>query len=1010
MAEQRSISRWIVRAHARGLRLNAEKADMDPERWQRVARMYESALEREPAARGAFLAEASGGDDELRREVESLLAHDSTPVLIDRPMLEAAATILGDTLAVGRQFGPYRIDRFLGAGGMGQVYRGTDTRLDRTVAIKVLPPTLATAARSRARFDREARAIAGLTHPHICTLHDVGHQDGVDFLVMEYLEGETLAARLEQGPLPLNQALRYSIEIADALAAAHRHGIIHRDLKPSNIILTKCGGAKLLDFGLAKPTPSLIAGGASLMPTTPPGLTAQGTILGTFQYMAPEQLEGKEADARTDIFAFGAVVYEMVTGKKAFESKSQASLIGAIMHAEPPSIATLQPLTPSALDRIVKICLAKDPDDRWESARDLSRELEWVGHEPTVTAPMARRSVVRNRFLVGVAVVVLAALTGYAAWTLKPAPSRSEPVTRFNVTLPEDVRFPEGPGRHVAISPDGSRIVLVANGQLYLRNMADDEFHPIAGTDQDPRLPFFSPDGGWVAFWTSSGGGTLKRIAVTGGAAVAICETRNPFGASWGPDNQILIGQGPNGIQRVSAEGGHPETIISVNAGELASSPQILPDGEHVLFTSGDEGRDADITRQRNWDQAKIVVQSLKSGDRKVLIDGGYDARYSPTGHIVYALASILWARPLDLSRLQVIGEPASVAEAVSTQGLGRYSTGAAEFSFSGSGAMTYVPVAARETIPTRSLALIDLIGKVTPLDLPAGRYHSPRFSLPDGKRVALYTTDGVIWIHDISGLKPIRRLTLEGGNLLPMWTRDGRVVFRSTVGAQEGLFWQRADGSALAERLTEPGAPSYFPYSVSPDGKTLVLGGERAALGQAIVTLSMNGDPTPKTVFQGAKGDAVFSPTLSPDGRWLAFEWRHENNSNIYVDPFPPTGVHHPVTTDGGQNPMWSRDGRRLFFVREAGRPARMARATFYSVELLGTGASFENGKPSELFSVDGLFIQGSGPGNIVDLAPDGKQFVTLLLPPQADGESGQGQVNVVLNWFADLQRVQVK
>ena len=269
---------------------------------------------------------------------------------------------------------------------MGQVYRATDTRLNRTVAIKVLPPTLATDAHSRARFDREAKAIAGLSHPHICTLHDVGHQEDVDFLVMEYLEGETLAARLEKGPLPLDQALNCSIEIADALATAHRHGIIHRDLKPSNVILTKGGGAKLLDFGLAKPAASFITGGGSVMPTTPPGLTAQGTILGTFQYMAPEQLEGKEADARTDIFAFGAVVYEMLTGKKAFEGKSQASLIGAIMHAEPPAIATVQPLTPPALDRIVKTCLAKDPDDRWQTARDLSRELQWVGHEPTATA------------------------------------------------------------------------------------------------------------------------------------------------------------------------------------------------------------------------------------------------------------------------------------------------------------------------------------------------------------------------------------------------------------------------------------------------------------------------------------------------------------------------------------------------------------------------------------------------------------------------------------------------
>jgi serine/threonine protein kinase/Tol biopolymer transport system component len=989
---------------------------MDSERWQRVARLYESALEREPSERDSFLAEATAGDDELRREVESLLAHDSAPVLIDRPMLEAAAAILGDgeaALAGGQQFGPYRIDRFLGAGGMGQVYRATDTRLNRTVAIKVLPPTLTTDAQSRARFDREAKAIASLTHPHICTLHDVGHQDDVDFLVMEYLEGETLAARLERGPLPLDHALKCSIEIADALTTAHRHGIIHRDLKPSNIILTK-GGAKLLDFGLAKPAASLITGGASLSPTTPPGLTAQGTILGTFQYMAPEQLEGKEADARTDIFAFGAVVYEMLTGKKAFAGKSQASLIGAIMHAEPPAIATAQPLTPPALDRIVKTCLAKDPDDRWQTARDLSRELQWVGHEPTATVFAPRRWTVRSALLASAAGVVIAALTGYAAWTLKPAPSPAEGVTRFSFTLPEDVRLSRTNRHVIALSPDGSRIVLVANRQLYLRNMADEELHSISGTGGDVGSPFFSPDGRWVAFWASAAGGiagTLKKIPVTGGAPLVICETAFPFGVSWGADNQILIGGGPNGIQRVSAEGGSPEIIIKVNPGQLATNPQMLPDGDNVLFTLGEQGSEVDFTRQRNWDQAQIVVQSLKSGGRKVLINGGSDARYAPTGHIVYAFASRLWARPFDLGKLQVTGEPASTIEGVSTQGSGRFTSGAAQFSFSGTGAMAYVPGTARGSFPTRSLALIDSNGKVKRLDLPAGPYHSPRFSLPDGKQIVLYTSDGAIWIHDLSGVKSIRSLTLEGGNLLPMWTPNRRVVFRSVVEGQAGLFWQRADGRAVAERLTKAGARSYFPYSVSPDGKFLVVVSERTEVAPEILMFSLNGDASAKTIFQGAKGDVVFSPTLSPDGRWLAYEWRHENRNNIYVDPFPPTGVHNPVTTDGGSNPMWSRDGRRLFYLRGPGPNLEGGTTTFYSVEIFGTGASFENGKPDAMFTVDGLFFAGSGPGNIVDLSPDGKQFVTLLLPPRPDSGPESAQVSVILDFFSYLkQRVSVK
>ena len=766
----------------------------------------------------------------------------------------------------------------------------------------------------------------------------------------------------------------------------------------------------MLDFGLAKPTMSVIAGGASFTPTKPHGLTAQGTILGTFQYMAPEQLEGKDADVRTDIFTFGAVVYEMLTGKKAFDGKSQASVIAAIMHADPPAITTVRPVTPPALDRIVQTCLAKDPDDRWQTARDLMRELQWVGHAPSATDSTRRPSAGRYTLLAGVAGVVMAALSGYAAWTLKPAPSPSAAVTRFSFTLPDDVRFTRGIGGHVAISPDGSRIVLAANDQLYLRNMADEEFHPISGTGQNPGSPFFSPDGQRVAFWTPSGGGTLKTIAVTGGAAAAIAETREPLGASWGEDNQILLGQGPNGIQRVSADGGSPETIISVNVGEIASSPQILPDAEHVLFTLAQQGLDADITRQRNWDLARTVVQSVKSGDRKVLINGGYDGRYSPTGHIVYAVGSTLWARPLDVSRLQVIGEPISIVEAVRTPGLGRYSTGVAEFSFASNGAMAYVPEARRPRIPTRSVALIDVRGTVTPLDLPAGPYHSPRFSLPDGKQIALYTTDGVIWIHDLSGRKAIRKLTPEGGNLLPTWTRDGRLVFWSTVAGQTGLFRQHADGSDLAERLTDSVAPAYFPYSVSADGKTLFLSSDRRAPSHAILTLSLNGgDTTPKPVFQGEKGDVVFSPSLSPDGRWLAYELRHENKNNIYVDPFPPRCPPSGYDRRRPQSDVvsgWPAD----FYVREA-RPKPEVRRSTPSRSSEQAEPS-NTAKPTRCFRSTGSLSQGSGPGNIVDtFARRQAVRVACYCRSRPMASPSRVQVNVVLNWFADLrQRVPVK
>ena len=793
---------------------------MDSERWQRVAHLYELALEREPGERSAFLAEASAGDDELRREVESLLAHDNAPVLVDRPLLEMAAGVLDDEpdLEPGIQLGPYRVDRLLGRGGMGQVYRAIDTRLNRTVALKVLPRDLANDAQFRVRFEREAHAVAALTHPHICTLHDVGQHEGVDFLVMEYLEGETLAARLERGPLPIDQALTCATEIADALTAAHRQGIVHRDLKPSNIILTK-GGAKLVDFGLAKPVAPLIGGAA---PTRAPSLTAHGTILGTFQYMAPEQVEGKDADARTDIFAFGAVVYEMLTGKKAFEGKSQASLIGAIMHAEPAAISASQPLTPPALDRLVKICLAKEPDDRWQSARDLQHELQWVGHQAAAVTALAdssglgaesSRPVWKRVVPFAATAAVVAFVTAAVVWSVRtPAPAA---ITRFSITLPEGKAFMNR-GRHaIAVSPDGSRIAYLTDFRLNLRNLADQEIHSFE-TSEESAEPFFSADGQWVAFF-SMRHSKLQKVAVTGGLPVDIGAMDRPFGASWGSDNRILVGQGPRGILRVSADGGEPEGIITVEPGELAHGPQMLPDADHVLFTLAD---DNGIDTQ--WDTAQIVVQSLKSGKRTILMRGGSDARYvSSTGHIVYAYGTALRAVPFDLNRLRVTGGPETVVEGV-RRALLAGATGSADFGFSDNGTLAYIT--GRVGNVGRSVTLFDLSGNTRVLDRLPGLARSPRFS-PDGQQIALRGGDGDIWIYDVSGARPKRRLTLDGKSNAPVWTRDGRIVFQSTREGDPSLFWQRADGGAPAERLTKP-EPNFadIPNSVSRDGKTLLF------------------------------------------------------------------------------------------------------------------------------------------------------------------------------------------
>ena len=560
-------------------------------------------------------------------------------------------------LAPGVRLGPYEIISALGAGGMGEVYKARDTRLDRTVAIKVLPEHVASDPELKQRFEREAKTISSLNHPHICTLYDVGREGDTDFLVMEHLEGETLAQRLTKGALPLDQALRTAIEIADALDKAHRQGITHRDLKPGNIMLTKAG-AKLLDFGLAKLRPGGEAGavGLSDAPTISSPLTGAGTILGTFQYMAPEQLEGQEADARTDIFAFGAVVYEMVTGKKAFEGKSQASLIGAIMNSEPAPISNLQPVSPPALDRIVKKCLAKEPDRRWHSAHDLHDELQWITEAGSqvgvatsaVEAPAVPRTAGRRAVPLALASLATAVVVGLVAWSLWPTNDVLRTVTRFDYDLPDGHLFRSQTMPVMAFSPDGRHFVYNTTGGLYLRTRGDLEAQLIPGTEDALASPFFSPDGESVGYWQ---GGELKRIAISGGAPVVICAARGFLGlkATWGPDGTIFFGQ-PEGIMRVSATGGAPELVIPAAEGERVHGAQLLPDGESVLFGV------TTATGPGSWEQAQIAVQSLRTGERTVVLEGGTDARYVPTGHLVYALGVGLFAVAFDADRLEVQG------------------------------------------------------------------------------------------------------------------------------------------------------------------------------------------------------------------------------------------------------------------------------------------------------------------------------------------------------------------
>src|ERR1700680_1848982 len=587
-------------------------------------------------------------------------------------------------LAPGTRLGPYEIAAPLGAGGMGEVYRARDTRLERTVAIKILSSHLSDDATLRQRFEREAKAISSLNHPHICVLHDVGHQGDTDFLVMEYLEGETLAARLEKGPRPLDQVLRYAIEIADALDRAHRQGVVHRDLKPGNIMLTK-SGAKLLDFGLAKATqPSAEDAtlAAAALRTTP--VTQQGTIVGTFQYMSPEQVEGAEVDARSDIFSFGVVLYEMLTGQRAFQGKSRLSVASAIVEKDPEPIAKLLPLTPPALERTIRRCLAKDPEDRWQTARDLELELTWIaeGGSQVTLAPAAAAKGIGERWrgalLWGVVSLLLAAITGLAILHLKPTPPR--PVTRTVITLPPGQRLAGLDQPALAISPDGNYLAYVAiqggTQQLYLRAMDNLEAKSVLGTE-GATGPFFSPDGQWLGFVAD---GKLKKVSVSGGAALTLGDVAQPRGASSGSQGTIAFAPtAVSALQQVSDAGGASQPLTRLAKGENSHRwPEFLPGGKAVLFSAA--------LTSSSWVNAQVAVHSVVTGERRNLVQLGPQPRYAPSGHLVYAQAGTLMAVPFDPQGLAVTGTAVPVVEGVLQSTL----SGAAQYSLSATGSLVY--------------------------------------------------------------------------------------------------------------------------------------------------------------------------------------------------------------------------------------------------------------------------------------------------------------------------------
>ncbi len=784
-------------------------------------------------------------------------------------------------LAAGTRLGPYEVVAPIGAGGMGEVYKARDTRLDRTVAIKVLPAALAADAQFRERFDREARAISQLTHPHICTLHDVGDAMGTSFLVMEMLEGETLAARLEKGALPLEQALRTAIEIASALDTAHRAGIVHRDLKPGNIMLTR-SGAKLLDFGLAKTNaPAVSTSGLSTAPTTPPAtMTADGTILGTFQYMAPEQIEGLDADARSDIFAFGCVLYEMLTSKKAFEGKTRASLLGAILKDEPPPVSQQLSLAPSSskgepgahgstgspradmLDRIVKTCLAKEPDDRWQSARDLMRELQWIadGKGSSASTAVASMPTPSARTMpILAAASAAAAVAAVITWLmLRPAPV-ARPVVRLQTALPAATTLGLDPfASNVAISPDGRHVAFVGAGTLplFVRALDRDEATQLPGL-VNVRGPFFSPDGEWIGFFV---GPDLKKVSIRGGPPVTICANcaAGNRGASWGADDTIVFSAtgGTSGLRRVPAGGGEPTRLTTVDQSKGDRGhvwPDVLPNGKGVLFT---------ILSGGSVDNGQLAVLDFATGASTIIGRGGSQPRYVTTGHVVYGVSGSLRAISFDIDRLAAVGNPVPVQDHVVTK-----PSGAADFGVSRDGTLAYISGDVQGAL---TLAWVDRQGREEPVGAPPRAFVYLRLS-PDGRYVALDSRDeeNDIWIWDF-GRKVLTRFTKDAGfDEYPVWSPDGkRIAFASSRSGTLNLFWQATDGTGAAERITTSEG-AQFPWFFTLDGKSLVIRDNDPKTFMDISLVPVEGERTSKPLIRTPFSEQ--NAELSPDGRWIA-------------------------------------------------------------------------------------------------------------------------------------------
>ena len=884
----------------------------------------------------------------------------------------------------GMRLGSYEILAAIGAGGMGEVYRARDCRLGRDIAVKVLPEAFALDAERMARFEREAKLLASLNHPNIAHIYGLEESNGRRALAMELVEGCELGQRIKRPPLTLEEALPIARQIAEALEYAHERGIIHRDLKPANIKLTLDGQVKLLDFGLAKALePDMLMDDLQNSPTLTAAATRVGMLLGTAAYMSPEQARAKTVDRRADIWAFGCVLYEMLSGTSPFSGDTTSDTLAAVIRAEP-DWSLLPAAVPARIRELLKRCLQKDPKQRLQAIGEARIAIDTViasDSEGTTAEPSANRPLWRTMLPWGVA--VSAALLTSALAYLRPSPETPQ-VMQLSLALPRPMSgiLDPNPGSPFAISPDGSQVAFAASdsgrpSQLFLLPLDRRTAIPIPDTENAVQ-PFFSPDGQWIGFFAL---GRLRKVSLRGGPAVDLADAPVPHGANWAADGSIIYA--PNfssGLMQVPAGGGTPQSLTTPNDKESEVShrwPQVLPGGKAVLFT-------IQLTTQTTYDDSRIAILSLKTRKWHTLLEGGSYARYVSSGHVVFARKGSLIAVPFDLRRLEVAGQPVPIVDGLVTTAV---TSGGAEYDITPTGLLAYVPGTARA--PEASLLWVDRHGTAKKLAAALNNYSHPRIS-PDGKLMAVQIhSNGPsdIWIYDFAR-HSLTRFTFLGNNSEPVWTADGKKVIYRSIKGNPSFQWRAADGSGTEETLLPLSfdAIASVPSSVSPDGRVLLYSHRGPTSVSLTYALSLDGRGVSRAYSQ--TNNQMVDAQFSPDGHWVAYTSNESGRQEVYVQPFPGSGGKWMISIDGGSWPRWARNGRELFYLNEN-------KMMSVGIE---TKPTFKAATPRFLFQNGSLDLLGD-----YDVAPDGEHFVMIT---QEDANATPDELNVVLNWTEDLKR----